>query len=134
MGLDCALPRRLELKVERARRGVDEVIERIALRNFTAGLAAHRLGPRGLNLAFARFGLPGHLHCVAKSLHPIPAQAGIQGSRRVLWVPAVRASRSAPSGTERKEPFYILHERRVRDRGQEIEGILVKVLETSAIA
>src|SRR5262249_11428341 len=87
------------------------------------------LGARGLSFAFARFGLAGHLHCVAKFLHPIPARKRESRGHGACSGSQQRGPRGAsvaecPSGTEPKGPFYILHERRVRDGGQEIEGIL----------
>src|SRR5262249_27113963 len=75
IGFDRALPCRLELKIERARRRVDEAVEEIALGNFAAPLGEHRPGTgfcscaRRLSFAFARFGSLGHLRSAPKSLH-----------------------------------------------------------------
>src|SRR5262249_48068768 len=75
IGFDRALPCRLELKIERARRRVDEAVEEIALGNFAAPIGEHRPGAgfcscaRRLSFAFARFGSLGHLRSAPKSLH-----------------------------------------------------------------
>src|SRR5215471_1750342 len=122
IGFDRALPCRLELKIERARRRVDEAVEEIALGNFAAPLGEHRPGAgfcscaRRLSFAFARFGSLGHLRSAPKSLHrSFPRKR--ESSLNPTWVPAF-------AGTNGTAILHPLREGRVGNGGQEVASIL----------
>src|SRR5262249_27166033 len=122
IGFDRALPCRLELKIERARRRVDEAVGGIALGNFAAPLGEHRPGAgfcwcaRRLSFAFVRFGSLGHLRS-APSLSPAHSRAS---GNPVLTQPGSPLSR----GRAERIILHRLDEGRVRNGGQEVASIL----------